>query len=115
MKVRYDLCLIFSRPASFSLDTVHGMLKQHKDVNKVKSLLRHNELAVDHDSRTHLWTLLCCSTLEKIVDETFQMYAGKFANGECTRYCYLTDLSVKLSMSPLCKQWLTVGLEPVLA
>jgi len=69
-----------SKTTSFSIDAVHGLIKQYKDVRKVKPLLRNNELPVDHDSRTHLWTLLTCKTIEKIVDETFQMYASKFAN-----------------------------------
>ena len=70
------------RCTNFSIDAVHVLIKQYKDVTKVKSMLRNNELPVDHDSRTHLWTLLTCKTIEKIVDETFQMYANKFANGK---------------------------------
>jgi hypothetical protein len=78
----HDLIFFLRRTTSFSIDAVHGLIKQYKDVRKVKPLLRNNELPVDHDSRTHLWTLLTCKTIEKIVDETFQMYASKFANGE---------------------------------
>ena len=65
---------------SVSLDTICDVVRAH-DINKVKSLLRHNQLPVDHEARTRLWALLCCGTTEEIQDETFQVYAGKFANG----------------------------------
>ena len=72
----FNLCC-----CSVTLDTIQDVVRSH-DVGKVKSLLRNNQLPVDHEARTRLWALLCVGTVEEIEDATFQSYASKFANGK---------------------------------
>lgn len=71
-----------SRSPVISLDIIQGVINSH-DVAKMKNLLRANELPIEHEARAQLWLLLSCGSAETLGDdETFCMYAGKFASGE---------------------------------
>lgn len=71
-----------SRPTDAPFGLIEDSLKAC-DIHKIKSLLRANELPINHDARGHLWPALCFGSADTIGDdETFKMYAAKFANGE---------------------------------
>lgn len=65
-----------------SLDMIQDVLN-NQDVSKMKTLLRANELPIEHEARAQLWMLLSSGSTEMIGnDETFCMYATKFTSGE---------------------------------
>ncbi|XP_067950092.1 GTPase-activating protein skywalker-like isoform X2 [Watersipora subatra] len=86
---------IKTRSSNVTLTAIQDVILTH-DVAKVKSLLRNNQLPVDHESRTRLWALLCCGTTDDITDETFQAYASKFAHVAPEKMLPIEDMTEEM-------------------